>query len=301
MEESIQMETNKVTEVLAGALLGKGVQTAIRYYVDLPVAQMSLYPPTQYAVDLKKAGYVVQAADSTKSDDEIGTTILSDTGYTYASGPGNLMGTARLTANKYTYRAAAGQKVPAYLFPSFWLSGALGGAAVLEGAKNFSKMAFTKKNELGVTTMGATMLMDSLARATGLEGTVSAPSGFDVSKQPAFQQLDQSAVANLRRLSDENGRLQTELAQLRSMNRPAQTQPAQTQPVQTAAYRYNAPQPQVTVTGTPQVTITPVCTDIIPSRGAEYVKDRMHMMGIHRATGETVRNNTGLVTLSGGK
>ncbi len=288
------MDKDKVVEIMAGATVGKGVQSLIRYYVDLEVAKMSLYTPTQYAVDLKKALYILKAADSTKSDDEIGKAIISDTGFEFASGPGNLMGTAKQTANKYTYRAAAGQKVAAWMFPSTWLSGILGGVVVAEGATNFTKMDFTKEHDAGITTMGATMLVDSLARGIGVEGTISAPSGFDVSKQPAMQQLDQSAMANLRRLSDENGRLQGELAQLRSMNRPAQ-------PVQTAAYRYNAPQPQVTVMGQPQVTITPVGTDIIPSRGAEPIKDRMYMMGIHRATGETVRNNTGLITLSGGK
>jgi hypothetical protein len=194
------------------------------------------------------------------------------------------------------------------MFPSVWLSGILGGAVVAEGATNFTKMAFTKNNDVGVAAAGASMLMDGLARGIGVDGMTSAPSGFDISaNQPAMQYLDQSAVANLRRLSDENGRLQNELAQLRSMNRPAQVQ----QPVQTAAYRYNAPQPQVTLTPVggyqpapqPHVTVTPMGGDIIPSRGAEYVKDRMYMMGmgIHRATGETVRNNTGLVTLSGGK
>ncbi len=288
------MDKDKIMEIVAGATLGKGVQSLVRYYVDLEVAKMSLYTPTQYAVDLKKALYV--APDTTKSDDENGQAILSDTGLMYVSGPGNLMGTGKLTANKFTYRAAAGQKVAAWMFPSTWLSGILGGVVVAEGAMNFTKMDFTRKHDVGLTTMGATMLVDSIARGIGVEGTISAPSGLDVSKQPAMQQLDQSAMANLRRLSDENSRLQGELAQLKSMNR-AQTQ----QPVQTAAYRYNAPQPQVTVSGTPQVTITPVGTDIIPSRGAEPIKDRMYMMGIHRATGETVRNNTGLITLSGGK
>ncbi len=290
------MDKDKVMEIVAGATVGKGLQSLIRYYVDLEVAKMSLYTTTQYAVDLKKALYILKAADSTKSDAEIGDAIMSDTGFEFASGPGNLMGTAKMTANKYTYRAAAGQKVAAYMFPSTWLSGILGGVVVAEGAMNFTKMDFTKKHDAAVTTMGATMLVDSIARGIGVEGTISAPSGFDVSKQPAMQQLDQSAMANLRRLSDENNRLQGELTLLRGANRSGQPQ--------TAAYKYNAPQPQVTVMGgyqPPQVTITPVGTDIIPSRGAEPVKDRMYMMGIHRATGETVRNNTGLVTLSGGK
>ena len=286
----------EITQIITGVGLGKGVQSLIRYYVDLEVAKMSLYTTTQYAVDLKKALYILKTADSTKSDAEIGNAIMSDTGFEFASGPGNLMGTNKLTANKYTYRAAAGQKVAAWMFPSTWLSGILGGAVLAEGATNFTKMDFTRTNEIGVTAMGASMLVDSLARGIGVEGTISAPSGFDVSKQPAMQQLDQSAVANLRRLSDENSRLQGELTQLRSLNK---SQP------QTAAYRYNAPQPQVTVMGgyqPPQVTITPAGNDIIPSRGAEVVKDRMYMMGgIHRATGETVKNNTGLVTLSGGK
>jgi hypothetical protein len=293
MEESNSMAMKKeITQVIAGIGIGKGIQALTRYYVDLEVAKTMLYTPTQYAVDLKKALYILKAADSTKSDDEIGRVIMSDTGFEFASGPGNLMGTAKMTANKHTYRAAAGQKVAPWMFPSTWLSAVVGGVALAEGATNFTKIGFTKTNDVGVASMGASMLMDGISHGIGIDGTITAPSGFDVSKQPAMQYLDQSAVANLRRLSDENNRLQGELAQLKG-SRP---------PTQTAAYRYNAPQPQVTVTGQPQVTITPVGTDIIPSRGAEVVKDRMYMMeGIHRATGETVRNNTGLVTLSGGK
>jgi hypothetical protein len=310
MEESSQMAMNKdITQVIAGIGIGKGVQSLIRYYVDLEVAKISLYTAAQYVKDLVTAGYLRAAAADT--DDAIATAIMGVNGYTFsgyktAGAGGNLVGTTKLTANQFTYRAAAGQKVAAWMFPSTWLSAVVGSVAVAEGATNFTKMDFTKKNEIGVAAMGASMLADGIARGVGVDGTISAPSGFDISAtQPAMQYLDQSAVANLRRLSDENGRLQTELSQLRSMNRPAQVQ----QPVQTAAYRYNAPQPQVTVTPIggyqpapqPQVTITPMGGDIIPSRGAEYVKDRMHMMGIHRATGETVRNNTGLVTLSGGK
>lgn len=288
----------EITQVIAGIGLGKGVQSLMRYFVDLEVAKISLYAPVQYVKDLVTAGYL--RASTTDTDDSIATAIMGVNGYTFsgyktAGAGGNLLGTNKLTANHFTYRAAAGQKAAPWMFPSVWLSGVIGGVAVAEGATNFTKIDFTKKNDVGVAAMGASMLMDGIARGIGVDGTISAPSGFDISAtQPAMQYLDQSAVANLRRLSDENNRLQGELAQLRSASRPGQ-------PVQTAAYRYNAPQPQVTVTGQPQVTITPVGTDIIPGRGAEPVKDRMYMMGIHRATGETVRNNTGLITLSGGK
>jgi hypothetical protein len=302
------MAMNKdITQVIAGIGIGKGLQALTRYYIDLEVAKISLYSAAQYVKDLVTAGYLRAAAADT--DDSIATAIMGVNGYTFsgykiAGTGGNLLGTNKLTANHFTYRAAAGQKVAAWMFPSTWLSAVVGGLAVAEGATNFTKMDFTKKNEIGVAAMGASMMADGIARGAGVDGTTSAPSGFDISATaPAMQYLDQSAVANLKRLSEENNRLQGELSQLRSMNRQVQ------QPVQTAAYRYNAPQPQVTVTPMggyqpqPQVTVTPMGGDIIPSRGAEYVKDRMNMMGmgIHRATGETVRNNTGLVTLSGGK
>lgn len=287
----------EITQVIAGIGVGKGIQSLMRYFVDLEVAKISLYTSTQYVKDLITAGYLRKVASDT--DDSIATAIMGVNGYTFsgyktAGAGGNLLDTNKLTANHFTYRAAAGQKVAPWMFPSVWLSGLVGGVAVAESATNFTKTDFTKKNDVGVAAMGASMLLDGIARGIGVDGTISAPSGFDISAtQPAMQYLDHSAAANLKRLSEENGRLQGELAQLRSANRYAQPQ--------TAAYRYNAPQPQVTVTGQPQVTITPVGTDIIPSRGAEIIKDRMNMMGIHRATGETVRNNTGLVTLSGGK
>lgn len=291
------MVKKEITEVIAGIGLGKGVQAFIRAVVDLEVAKVSLYTPTQYVKDLVTAGYL--RAVATDTDDSIGTAIMGVDGYTFsgykvAGSGGNLLGTNGLLANHFTYRAAAGQKVAPWMFPSTWLSAVLGGVVVAEGATNFSKMNFTRHHEVGVASMGASMIMDGVARGIGIDGTIGAPSGFDIkANAPAMQYLDQSAVANLKRLSDENNRLQGELASLRSANRSAQAQ--------TASYRYNAPQPQVTVTGQPQVTITPVGTDIVPSRGAEVIKDRMGMMGIHRATGETVRNNTGLVTLSGGK
>ena len=292
----------EITQVIAGIGVGKGIQSLMRYFVDLEIAKISLYTSTQYVKDLVTAGYLRAVVSDT--DDSIATAIMGVNGYTFsgyktAGAGGNLLGTNKLTANHFTYRAAAGQKVAPWMFPSVWLSGLVGGVAVAESATNFTKIDYTKKNDVGVAAMGASMLMDGIARGIGVDGTISAPSGFDISTtQPAMQYLDQSAVANLRRLSDENGRLHGELAQLRSMNRSAQTQTT----TQTAAYRYQAPQPQVTAMGQPHVTITPVGTDIIPSRGAEVLKDRMHMMGgIHRATGETVRNNTGLVTLSGGK
>jgi hypothetical protein len=282
-----------VTAIVEGVAAGKVVQSLVRKFGDLAVAPLLLYTPEQYVKDLKTAGYVVQAVDAAKTDAEIGTIVMQTSGYTFLSGPANLRGSAKLTADPFTYQAAAGQKVPAYMFPSTWFTGIIGIAGVADGYYNFTGMA---KHKLLIAAAGASMLGDGITRGIGVDGTISAPSGFDVSKQPAMQQLDHSAMQNLQRLSAENNNLRNELMQLRAAGQQQQQQVVQAQPPRgmpsgIPSYTVNATQPVVQV------------TEIIPSKGAEAIKQRTHLVGgaIQKATPESVKHQTGLVTLTGGR
>lgn len=206
-------------QVLGGIIAGKIVQAGLRKYVD-PMATnsiLALYTAEQYAKDLKTAGYAVQATDAAKTDAEIGVIILQTSGYTYATGPGNLRGSAKLTADPFTYQAGAGQKVAAWKLPSASVSAALGAAGII-GAEYDYLGDGMRKYKLGATAFGASMLGDGILRGAGIDGTITAPSGFDVSAQPIMGHLDASVVNNMKALSMELQRLQKENSQLRSAN-----------------------------------------------------------------------------------
>ena len=206
-------------QVLGGIAIGKMVQAAIRKYGDGIVAPMLLYTSEQYAKDLHAAGYVSNDTP-VKTDAEIGAIILQESGYAFASGPGNLRGTGKLTADPYTYQAAAGQKVAAWKFPSTIVSAILGVAGIAEGEYNYLGNT-TRDYKVGATAFGASLLGDGILRGAGIDGTVAAPSGFDatdMSKTPGMQHLDASVVNNMKALSMEIQRLQRENGQLRSAN-----------------------------------------------------------------------------------
>ena len=241
---------------------------------------MFLYTPEQYVKDLKAAGYTVQTTDGSKTDAEIGQIVLQASGYTFASASNgaNLRGSSKLTADPFTYQAAVGQKVEPYYMPSCWLTGAAGGIVTGMELTGHNQYIGGSNRKLIMTAAGSGLLFNGLARGIGAHGTITAPSGFDVSKQPGMQYLD-GAMANLTRLAAENNRLQQEIAKLRAAQPPRGIPPGVT-----------VQQPYVQV------------TEIIPSKGAEQIKERTYMMGgMRKLTPETVKRNTGLVTLTGGR
>jgi len=274
-----------VIQVVEGVAAAKTVQALVRKYGDLEVAKMFLYTPEQYVKDLKTAGYVVQIVDTAKTDAEIGVIVMQATGYTFLSGLANLRGSAKLTADPFTYRAAAGQKVSPMYFPSTWLSALLGTVGVADSMYDFLGM---KKHKLLIAAAGSSLLGDGVTRALGVDGTITAPSGFDVTVQPGMQYLNnQGALQNLQKLSADNSRLQKEIASLRSAT--AQYPRGMPPGIPSYSAQVSAQQPVVQV------------SEIIPSKGAEAIKERVNMMGIHKATAETVKRQTGLVTLTGGR
>ncbi len=271
-----------ITQIIEGVAAAKTVQALVRKYGDPIITQSFLYSAEQYVKDLKAAGYTVQAVDAAKTDAEIGEIIKQQSGYTFATGPANLRGTGKLTADPYTHQAAAGQKVASYMFPSVWGTSLVGVVALADSMKNFLGVS---KYKLVMAAAGSSMVGDGVVRALGVDGTITAPSGFDVSKQPAMQYLDPSAMQNLQRLSSENQNLRNELAHLRSAQYPRGMPPG------IPSYAQPQPQPVVQV------------SEIIPGKGAEAIKERTHMVGgqLQKATAESVRYQTGLVTLHGGR
>jgi len=275
-----------VTQVITGVSAAKVVQAVTRKYVDPMVTQAFLYTPEQYASDLTKLTppYIPQSVAGVQDTPKvIGEAIISDAGYAFVSGPGNLTGTAKLVATKYTFQAAAGQKVKSYMFPSVWGTGILGAVGIADSAYDFLNLG---KHKLTIAAAGTSLLVDGVTRGLGVDGTITAPSGFDVSKQPSMQYLDQSAIANLQRLSTDNQNLRNEISQLRSAQYPRGTPPG------IPSYAVAAQQPVVNVT-----------ENMIPSKGAEAIKQRTNLIGgkLQKATAESVRYQTGLVTLQGGR
>ncbi len=268
-----------ITQVIEGVAAGKVLQAFMRKYGDPIVAQAFLYSSEQYVKDLKAAGYGLQVVDAAKTDAEIGVIVTQASGYTFLTGPANLRGTGKLTADPYTYQAAAGQKVKSYMFPSVWGTGLLGVVGLADTAYDFLGQS---KHKILIAAAGSSLLGDGVVRALGVDGTITAPSGFDVSKQPAMQYLDPGAMQNLQRLSADNMTLRNEIAQLRS-----------------AQYPRGMPQ------GVPSYAQQPVVqvSEIIPGKGAEAIKERTHLVGgqLQKATAESVRYQTGLITLHGGR
>ena len=281
-----------VTQIIEGVAAGKTLQALMRKYGDPIFAQAFLYTSEQYATDLTKLTpipYIPKADASGVQDtpEVIGKEIMSDAGYAFVSGPGNLTGAGKLVATKYTYQAAAGQKVAPYMFPSVWGTGILGAVGIADSEYDFLGL---KKHKLLVAAAGSSMLGDGIVRAIGVDGTITAPSGFDVTKQPSMQYLDQSAMNNLKRLTADNTNLRTEIAQLRAAS-TAQYPRGMPPGIPSYSAQANAQQPVVQV------------TEIIPGKGAEAIKERTYMVGgaIQKATAESVRHQTGLVTLHGGR
>lgn len=279
------MVKDEITQVAAGIGIGKGVQILIRKFADLQVAKYMLYTPAQYVKDLITSGYI--RASPTDTDDAIATAILAVNGYTFsgfnvAGAAGNLTGTNKLNANEYTYRAAAGQKVAPWMFPSTWLSGIAGGIFTAEGITNFTGSSYTKDKDVGVSALGLTLLADGISHGVGIDGTVAVPSGFDIKTPPSMQYLSQEAQKNLQKLALENKRLQDEIVQIRSLR-------ADTRAVD------------------PHIQVAPgetVYTDEkLPSKGAEALKERTYLLdrNVFRATAEAVKAKTGLVTLGSGR
>jgi hypothetical protein len=215
-----------VTHIVGGVIGGKAIQSLIRWQGDLLAASMLLYPPTKYVTDLKAAGYITA---STKTDAEIGAIVMQTSGFPFDSGPGGLRGNAKLTADPYTYQAAAGQKIPAWQMPSTWLSGILGVVGIADGYTPFMGKTL-EPYKLVIAAAGASMLADGVSHGLGVDGCITAPSGFDVSKQPILQNLDQSVVNNLKVLASDNSvktaeinRLNAELARLKGLPQPVPT------------------------------------------------------------------------------
>ncbi len=275
------MVKEEITQVAAGIGIGKGLQILVRKFADLQVAKYMLYTPAQYVKDLITGGYIRAAA--TDTDDAIAKAIMTANGYTFsgyhaAGAGGNLTGTNKLTATEYTYRAAAGQKVAPWMFPSTWLSGIAGTVLTAEGITNFTGSSYTKEKDVGVAALGITLLADGIAHGIGIDGTVAVPSGFDIKTPPSMQYLSAEAQKNLQKLAADNQRLQAEIAQIRSL-------------------RAVDPNIKVAPGGT-------VYTDtILPGKEGEALKERTYLMdrNVFRATAEAVKAKTGLVTLGGGR
>jgi len=279
----------------AGAAVTQGL---IQKYGDRFVAPM-VYSPTQYAVDLKKYGYVYQTTP-VRSDEEVGALIISATGYEFASvtapAAANLTGTNKRTATIDTYMAAVGQKVAPYMLPSVWGSGVIGFVAALDAVTDKSFLLGDKRSKqtrILEASVGGGLVGAAVLRAIpGLTGVKIYPSGFDAVATPTMQYLDESAMQNLRRLGADNNRLQQELAQLRSTQTATAQYPRGMPPgIPSYSVHANAQQPIVQV------------TEILPQKGAEAIKERTHLVGgyMQKATPETVRHQTGLVTLTGGR
>lgn len=286
----------------AGAAVTQGF---IQKYGDKFVAPM-VYSPTQYAVDLKKYGYVYQTTP-VSSDEEVGALIISATGYKFASvtapAAANLTGTNKRTATIDTYMAAVGQKVAPYMLPSVWGSGVIGLVAALDAVTDKSFLLGDKRSKqtrILEASVGGGLVGAAVLRAIpGLTGVKIYPSGFDAVATPTMQYLDKSAMHNLQilsadnnRLGADNNRLQQELAQLRSAKISTAQYPRGMPPgIPSYSAQVNAQQPVVQV------------SEILPQKGAEAIKERTYMMGgaIQKATAEAVRNQTGLVTLTGGR
>ena len=201
-----------VYQVMEGVAAAKTIQALIRKYGDVVFAQMFLYTAEQYVKDLKTAGYVVQTVDAGKTDAEIGAIVTQASGYTFVSGPANLRGSAKLTADPFTYQAATGQKVAPWKQLSTWGTGLLGAVGIADSMYDFLGMS---KYKLLIAAAGSSLVGDGVVRALGVDGTITAPSGFDVSKQPAMQYLDPNVQSNLRALSERNSQLQAEVNALR--------------------------------------------------------------------------------------
>lgn len=271
----------EVTNAMIGGAGAAIVQAAVQRYADRWVAPW-LYSSTQYAVDLKKAGYIPVSA--TASDADIGNAIVAATGYEFAAGsPTNLVGTNKRTATIDTYMAAVGQKVAPYLLPSVWGSGLIGAVAALDSNYDFLGLSEYKVMEGAI---GGTLLGAAAMRAIpGITGIKAYPSGFDTTATSTMQYLDQNAAQNLNRLAAENQGLRNEIAQLRAAQYPRGMPPA------IPSYTINGTQPVVQV------------TEILPQKGAEHIKSQTGLMGgaMRRATPEYIKRQTGLVTLTGGR
>lgn len=266
-----------ITNAAVGAAGAAILQGGIQKYGDRLIAPM-LYSSTQYAVDLKKAGYI--PVSTTQSDADIGNAIVAATGYEFAAGsPTNLVGTNKRTATIDTYMAAVGQKVSPFMLPSVWGTGLVGVFGIADSVNGWLGIK-DKETKIAEAALGGGLVGGAVMRAIpGLTGVKAYPSGFDVIATSTMQYLDPSVQANLRQLSERNAQLQSEIMQLRGHVGPARA---------SGAVNYSNPVVNV--------------QEIIPSKGSEPIKDRTHMMGqAFRATAEHVRGRTGLVTLTGGK
>lgn len=279
------------------AMIGGGVaafvSAGLQKYGD-PVFAPMLYSATQYAKDLKTTGYVPLAADAGLTDDQIGVKILETTGFPWGSVETGkvaaLVGPGHLTATKDTYMAAVGQKVPPYMLPSTMGAGVIGLAAAADAAGKY--VEGLSKYRVLEGALGGNLIGYTVARGTGFIGFKAYPSGLDPIALPTgtTQYLDQSAMQNLKRLTTDNSNLRAEIAQLRAAT-TATAQYPRGMPPGIPSYAVSTQQPTIQV------------TEIIPGKGAEAIKERTHMVGGHlqKATAESVRHQTGLVTLHGGR
>jgi hypothetical protein len=276
-----------VQNAMIGGGAGPLLQVLTQKFVDPFIAPM-LYSSAQYIKDLKAAGYVPQAADAGLTEEQLGTKVMETSGYTFASnskGAPTLIDTSHLKATKDTYMAAVGQKVSPIMLPSTWGTGILGVVAAADSAYDFTGMA--RDYKIIEASAGASLVTGAVMRATGFVSMTAFPSGLDVPSAPTVQYFSSEVQNNLQRLSSENQRLNQELAQLRA------AQPPRGLPPGVGAYNIQTTQPVVQV------------TEIIPGKGAEVIKQRSGIMSgggaIQKATAESVRHQTGLVTLHGGR
>ena len=228
-------------EIVAAAVLAKGIYGLERHFLDKEFAKMVLYKPIDYTTDLIKAGYV--RAIATDTDDEIAKAIMSATGYKFTGGPGNLTGDNKLTATSDTYFAAVGQEVSAWQLPSSWLSTISGVLLASEAQYNLTGADFTKKHELGVGIAGVNMFVEGAARMFGIGSPKTAPTGFDV-KVGTVQHLSGKGanVQAFQALTRENHTLKSRLNSMQS--RPT-TKPLGIQPTSMPQQHTSMPQPQV--------------------------------------------------------
>lgn len=227
------------------AMIGGGVaafvSAGLQKYGD-PVFAPMMYSATQYAKDLKTAGYVPATADAGLTDDQIGVKILETTGFTWGSTGvgkvGTLIGTGRLLATKDTYMAAVGQKVPPYMLPSTIGAAVIGIAAAADAANGY--VEGLSKHRVLEGALGGNLIGYTVARGAGFIAFKAYPSGLDPVAIPAgtMQNFDANVQSNLRALSERNGQLQSEITTLR---RQLQLGPRATGTVQ-------ASEPKVTVT-----------------------------------------------------
>lgn len=207
---------------IQNAMIGGGVaafiSAGLQKYGD-PVFASMMYSSTQYAKDLKTAGYLPSAADAGMTDDQIGVKILETTGFTWGSVAvgkvAALVGSGHLTATKDTYMAAVGQKVPPYMLPSTLGAGLIGIAAAADAAGNY--IEGLREYRVLEGALGGNLIGYTVARGTGFIGFKAYPSGLDPIAIPAgtMQYLDQNVQSNLRALSERNGQLQSEINTLR--------------------------------------------------------------------------------------